>query len=82
MSLVLACLSWPFCPVILAVVALVLVPSSRSKMEASGGRLTGEGLLTASKIIAWLNIALWGLLIVFFILFVMVGTVSSTTTSY
>ncbi len=64
-ALVLAIASFVICPVIPAVVALFLVPSSQRKIESSRGALTGEGLLTAAKIIAWVNIGLWavGLLI-------------------
>lgn len=58
-ALVAAIVSWVFCPVIAAIVALVLAPSARRKIEESGGRLTGLGLLTAAKWIAWLNIVFY-----------------------
>jgi hypothetical protein len=50
--------SFVVCPVIPAIVALVLVPTSRQKIETSGGMVQGLGLLTAAKIVAWLNLAL------------------------
>jgi hypothetical protein len=51
--------------VIAAIVSLALCPSSRRKIEASGGALTGESMLTAAKIVAWINIALTALVLVF-----------------
>ncbi len=52
----------PVCP-ILAIVALGLCPSSRRKIRSSGGTLTGEGLLTAAKIVAWINLGLTALVL-------------------
>ncbi|MDP8993358.1 MAG: hypothetical protein M3N31_09970 [Actinomycetota bacterium] len=43
---------------VLAIVALALCPSAQRKIEGSGGALTGEGLITASKIISWISIGL------------------------
>lgn len=60
-ALVCSIAAWVTCPVVLAVVALVLVPSSKRKIAESNGALTGESLLTATKIIAWLNIGFYGL---------------------
>ncbi|MDQ6616199.1 MAG: hypothetical protein M3083_16025 [Actinomycetota bacterium] len=57
-ALVLAIGSFVFCPLILAVVALALIPSSRRTIYDSGGAVGGLGLLTAAKIIAWINIGL------------------------
>ncbi|MDP8976589.1 MAG: hypothetical protein M3N28_09570 [Actinomycetota bacterium] len=58
--LVLAIASFVICPVIPAVVALFMCPGARRKIEGSGGALTGEGLVTAAKIISWVNLGLWG----------------------
>jgi len=55
-ALVLSIASWILCPIILAIVALVLARSSDKEIAASEGRLTGTGLNTASRIISWLNI--------------------------
>lgn len=63
-SIVLAALSWAVCPVILAVVALVLASSAQRSIDASGGAKTGDALVKAARIISWLNIVVWGLLIV------------------
>ncbi len=55
-GLVLAIVSWIVCPIIAAIVALVLARSSSKEIEASGGRVGGAGLNTATRIIAWINI--------------------------
>jgi hypothetical protein len=46
------------CPVIPAIVALVLAHNSQQKINASGGRLTGDGLNTAARIISWIHLGL------------------------
>ena len=55
-GLVLAIVSWVVCPIIAAIVALVLASSSSKEIAASGGRVGGAGLNTATRIIAWINI--------------------------
>jgi hypothetical protein len=57
-ALIAAIVSWVACPVIPAIVALVLASQARQKIAASGGRLTGEGLVTAAKWIAWIHLGL------------------------
>ena len=59
-ALVLAIVSWVVCPVIPAVVALVLARSATTEIDASGGRVTGRGLVTAARVVAWVNIGLYG----------------------
>ncbi|MFM1964733.1 MAG: hypothetical protein RL134_458 [Actinomycetota bacterium] len=56
-GLVLAIVSWPLCPIIAAIPALILAHASDREITASDGRITGAGLNTATRIIAWLNIA-------------------------
>jgi len=51
--------------VIAATVPPALSPSARRKIEASGGALTGESLLTAAKVLSWVNIGLVALFLVF-----------------
>jgi hypothetical protein len=63
-ALILSIVSWAICPVIAAVVALVLAHVSGNKIDASGGRLTGAGLVRAAQIIAWIHIALVTLVMV------------------
>jgi hypothetical protein len=58
-GLVLAITSWILCPIILAIVALVLAKKSGEEIAASQGRVGGEGLNTATKILSWINIGLY-----------------------
>ena len=80
-ALVLAIVSWVVCPIIPAIVALFLANTATKEIAASGGRKTGEGLVTASKIVSWINIGVWGAAIVigffFFILAIVAGGLSS-----
>lgn len=55
-GLVLAIVSWVVCPIIAAIVALVLAHSSDKEIKASDGRVGGAGFNTATRIIAWINI--------------------------
>ena len=49
---------------IAAVVALVLAHVAGNKIDASGGRLAGAGLVRAAQIIAWIHIVLVTLVMV------------------
>ena len=57
-ALILAVASWAVCPLVAAIVALVFASMASKEIAASGGRVQGEGLVTASKIVAWINIGL------------------------
>jgi hypothetical protein len=63
-ALVLSIVSWVLCPIIAAVVALVLAHVAGNKIDASGGRLSGNGLVKAAQIIAWIHIVLFTLVMV------------------
>ena len=76
-ALVLAIVSFVVCPIIPAVVALFLCPGARKKIEGSGGALTGEGLVTAAKVIAWVNIGLVGAGIALFVILGIIGALVS-----
>ena len=79
-ALVLSIASFVVCPIIPAIVALVMVPSARRNIESSGGTLEGLGLLTAAKIVSWINIGLWVLLIIGWVVAVIIiGTSTSST---
>lgn len=78
-ALIASILAWMFCPVIAAIVALALVPGARRKIESSGGRLTGLGLLTATKWVAWLNIGFAVGVTILFIVLVIIGAVVGDT---
>jgi len=64
-ALVCAILSWFLCPVIPAVIAIVLASSARTTIRQSGGARSGDGLVTAAQIIAWANLALAGIVLLF-----------------
>lgn len=74
-ALICAIGSFVVCPVVLAVVALVLAQHARNHIDAAAGRLTGTGLVTAARVVAWLHLALFALLLVGIIAFgFVVGT--------
>ncbi len=77
-ALIAAIGSWVICP-ISGIVALVLASQAKRKIAESGGRLTGEGLVTASKWIAWINIGLWVAGILFFIAVAAFAALSEST---
>jgi len=58
-GLVLAIVSWFICPIIAAIAALLFARSSTKEIAASGGRVGGAGLNTATRIIAWINIGVY-----------------------
>lgn len=57
-ALICSIAAWVVCPMVLAIVALALAHAAGNKIDASGGRLTGEGMVRAAQIIAWIHIAL------------------------
>jgi hypothetical protein len=57
-ALVLAIVSFVTCPVVLAVVALAFGYTARTRIEASGGTLTGAGMARAGRIVAWTHLVL------------------------
>ena len=63
-GLVLAIVSWVLCPIVPAIIALVLAKKSNDEIAASQGRVGGEGLNTATKIVSWINIGLYAAIIV------------------
>jgi hypothetical protein len=63
-AIILAALSWAFCPIIAAIVALIFAHQASKEIEASGGRIQGQGLVTASRWVAWINIGLFAAMIV------------------
>jgi hypothetical protein len=63
-ALVLAIGSWVICPIAPAIVALVFASMATKELNASGGSLEGQGLVTAAKIVSWINIGFWVAVIV------------------
>ena len=74
-GLILAISAWVICPFITAIIALVLAGQSNRAIDASGGRLEGRSLNTATKVIAWLNIVLGIIGIIAFIALIAFGVV-------
>ena len=68
-ALICAIAAFVICPFVPAVVALILAGQAASSIRASGGRLTGEGMVTAARVIAWINIAFCVLGVLLFAVF-------------
>lgn len=56
--LILAITSFVLCPVIPAIAALVMAGGADREIDESNGYLTGRGMVTGGRILAWVNIAL------------------------
>jgi hypothetical protein len=56
--------SFLVCPIITAIIALVLAGSAKRNILASGGAKEGLGMVTAARIIAWANIIVVTLFII------------------
>lgn len=67
-ALVLAICSFLVFPVVPAVVALVLARGAQDEIDASGGRLTGTGLVTAARVLSWINLGLAGAVLLVLVL--------------
>ena len=67
--------------VIAAIVALALAPGANREIRASGGALTGEGMVKAGVICAWISVALTLVGVVLIVLLIIGGAVSSNSTS-
>lgn len=78
-GLVLAIASWVVCPVIPAIIAVVLAAKSQQEIQASQGRVGGDGLNLATRIISWINIGFWALLIVGFGLITAIALLAGAT---
>ena len=67
------------CPVVPAIIALVLAGNAQRNIDASGGALDGEGLVKAARVISWVHLALAALVLVVVILGVVVAASSSSS---
>lgn len=77
-ALICSILSFVVCPVVLAVVGLVLASSAKKKIRASGGAIGGEGQANAATVISIINIALFVLAFVGIIAVAILGSSSSS----
>jgi hypothetical protein len=66
-ALALAIGSFLVFPVVPAIIALVLARSASQDIDSSGGRVSGSELVTAARIVAWLNLGLSALAVVLFV---------------
>jgi len=72
-ALVLSITSWVVCPILFAIIALVFANKAEKEIAASNGSVGGGAFVTASKIVAWVNIGVYsafivlGLLALFFL---------------
>lgn len=71
-GLILAISSWVLCPILPAVIALVLAAQSDRDIDASHGRLEGRSLNTATRWVAWAHIALSVVLLIASLVFLVV----------
>jgi hypothetical protein len=80
-ALVLSVLSWMLCPIVLAIVALVMAGNAQRDIEASHGAKTGLGMVKAARIVSWINIGVYvggGLLfLIFFVVLAAAGSAGS-----
>ena len=74
-ALVLSIVAWVICPIIPAIIAVVFASKADKEIAASNGWVTGGGLVTAAKIVAWINIGLYGALIAIGVLVLIVAAV-------
>jgi hypothetical protein len=58
---------------------LIVGSNAKKSIQSSGGRKTGEGLVTAANVIAWINLALCALGLVFFTVALLVGASNSNS---
>ena len=80
-ALILAVVSWAVCPVIAAIVALVFASMAAKEIQASEGRMGGRGLVTAARIVAWINIGVMAATLVIGLLVVVIIAIASYSTN-
>jgi hypothetical protein len=57
-ALICSIASFVVCPLLPAIVGLVLASQAKTKIRQSGGTLTGENLAQVATIVSWINIGL------------------------
>ena len=80
-ALITSIASFVICPVVPAIVALVLAAQAKTEIEESEGQQTGAGLVTASRIVSIANLALSALVTVFVVL-ILIAAASDTTDQF
>ncbi len=64
-ALVCAILSWFVGPIVLAIVALVLASGAEKAIDARPAELTGSGLVSGARWVAWIHLVLAAMVIAF-----------------
>ena len=77
-ALVLAVGSYLVLPFVAAVIALYLANKARDNIDASNGALKGRGLITVTRILAWINIVLCLAVVAFIVVIVVAFSTSQT----
>ena len=80
-ALVLSIVAWVICPIIPAIIALVFANKAEKEIAMSNGWVTGGGLVTASKIVAWINIGLYAALLAIGVLVLILAAVGGAFSS-
>ena len=80
-AFVLSICAFIVCPLIPAIVALFLASSAKRNIDASNGALDGAGLVSAARIIAWINIGFVVLGIVLAVVLIIVAAATSDTSN-
>lgn len=78
-ALVCSILSFVVCPVILAIVGLVLASQAKQEVLAQGGDPSRDSTAKAARIIAWVHLALFAVLAVFGVLLVIVAALGENS---
>ena len=73
-ALVCAIASFVLFPFVPAVIALVLAGRASRSIDASGGQRGGAGLITAARVLSWINLALCAVGVLGLLALVSVGT--------
>jgi hypothetical protein len=80
-SLILSIASWVVCPIAPAIVALVFASMAAKEIDAAGGRIEGRGLVTASRIVSWINIGFWAAVILVGLFVLLIVLIASGTSN-
>ncbi|MCH1403631.1 MAG: hypothetical protein L7U50_04960, partial [Candidatus Nanopelagicales bacterium] len=59
-----------------ASIALVFASKARREILASNGWVTGTGLVTSAKIVAWINIGFWAAVTIIWIFILVIALIT------
>lgn len=63
-ALVLSIAAWAVCPIVPAIVSLVFASMASREIDAFGDRIQGRSMVTAARIVSWINIGFFAAAIV------------------